>query len=695
MDPMDPTMAAPAADPIVAAPIAPAQPAGMPDVPAEERALVSQWTSRLGAARKFHEDAFKRMREDMEWARLGADKAWIAGENYVVPIVQRHINQAVASLYAKNPQAVAKRRHRLMFRVWDGRADTAQAALATPFDPNSAAILQEIVQVRQQNELYDRIARTMEFLFNYFLDEQEPSFKQQAKQLVRRVKVCGVGYVKLGYQRQLQKDPEVTAQIADATEQVQTIERLMAEAQAGEIDDGSAKLGELQSLLADLQSREEIVLREGPVFGFPGATRVLIDPKCTAVKGFVNADWIAEDILLTPEQVKERYKVDIGTNFTAHKPEDDRKAEKSAADKVDPVKSSGLVLISEVQWKKGGQTMAVADGYPAFLRAPAAPMTQIPRFWTIFSLTFNDIESDDEIFPPSDVRVLRDPQREYNRARQGLREHRIANRPWYGTSKGALDEPDKEKLSNHPAHAVIEFNSLQPGQNIESLIQRGTSIPVDPALYDVNQSFVDIERSVGTQEANLGGTSNATATQSSIAESSRISSVSSNSDDIDDVLTDVARATGYLMIMQMDPAYVQKLAGPGAVWPEFQRSEAAEECYIEIKAGSSGRPNKAAEIANYERAAPFLIQFPGIDPKPLARRYLELLDIDPEEVIVDGLPSIVAVNAMMTRAAAQPQPGTGNPATEPQAQGNNGGQNAPAAAGATPPGQPAYPTRTE
>ena len=686
--------AAPAAAPMGGVATEPNRDDPAANVTAEERALVSKWCSRLAAARKFHEDAFKKMREDMEWARLGASKEWVAGGNYTVPIVQRHINQAVASLYAKNPQAVAKRRRRLAYRLWDGRPESIQAAMANPISPASQALIAELLEVHQKNEVFDRIARTLQFLFNYFLDEQEPVFKVQAKQLVRRVKTCGVGYIKLGYQRQLQKDSEITAQIADTSDKIQRLQALMAEAQQGEIEQGSANLAELQSLLGDLQSRETVIVREGPVFGFPGSTRILVDPKCTLLKGFIGADWLSEELLLTPDQVKERYKVDIGTNFTAHKPDCEQKAEKPDDATGTGQKSGDLVLVSEIQYKKGGQTMAVVDGYPAFLRVPATPIVQIPRFWTIFAVTFNDIESETEIFPPSDVRLLRDPQADYNRARQGLREHRMANRPWYAASKGALDEPDKERLSNHAAHEVVELMGLQPGQPIESLLQRGANIPIDPAQYDVGASFVDIERSIGTQQANLGGTSGATATESSIAENGRISTVSSNSDDLDDTLSALARSAGHLMLMEMDPAYVQQLAGPGAVWPDIQRQEAAEECYIEIKAGSSGRPNKAAEISNRERAMPFLLQFPGINPTPIARDYLELLDIDTEEAIVDGLPSIVALNAAASRGG-QVQPGTGNPATEPTAQGGSGGQNASKPAQNEPQGQPAYPTRTE
>lgn len=87
---------------------------------------------------------------------------------------------------------------------------------------------------------------------------------------------------------------------------------------------------------------------------------------------------------------------------------------------------------------------------------------------------------------------------------------------------------------------------------------------------------------------------------------------------------------------------------------------------------------------------PFVLQLPGVNPVPWSQKYLDLLDVDAEDAIVEGLPSITAVNAMAGRAAAA-QPGTGNPASDPAAQGSAGAQNAPQAPG-TPPGpQAAFP----
>ena len=68
-------------------------------------------------------------------AAEGAEEAYIESDQYVVPIIPRHINQSVAQLYAKDPRATATRRKRLMFTVWDGKPDSLQMAMQGMMPP--------------------------------------------------------------------------------------------------------------------------------------------------------------------------------------------------------------------------------------------------------------------------------------------------------------------------------------------------------------------------------------------------------------------------------------------------------------------------------------------------------------------------------------------------------------------------------
>lgn len=668
---------------------------GEPEVEAARKAHVAQWLDRIRHAEKYHEKAFDRMREDMDLAYMGANGEWVAAGNYTSNIIQRQINVSVAALYAKNPRALAKRRQRLEFKLWDGKVETLMASqqMAAVGDPNAMALMMEVAEVQNRVNMLDRIGKTVECLFHYFLDEQQPRFKLLAKQAVRRAKVTGVAYVKLGFQRILEARPEVSAQINDVSNQIAALERMLADLADGEIADDAPDMEQLRVQLAALQEQEMLIAREGPVFTFPRSTAIVPDPAVRQLNGFVGARWVAEKFLFKNDEVKDLYKVDLGKNYSEHKPEDLSKFERyfESVDTKEGGAPRGFCAVYEVYDKLSGTTFTMADGYPDYLVEPKRPDVPIERFWPYFTLTFNDPEHESEVFPISDVRLMRDPQEEYNRSRQGLREQRRANRPKYAARRGALDEADIDQLKSHPSNAILQLNGLVPGDDVNKLIQRFQPVPIDPALYDVNPAFEDVLRVVGTSEsAAFGAAGSETATGEAIAESSRMSTQSSNVDDLDEMLTDIARATGQLMLMELSAETAVEIAGPGAVWPELSREEIAKEVHLEVKAGSSGRPNRAAELANLERAAPWLVQIPGVSPSWMGRYAVERLDdgIDLEEAIVEGLPSIQAMNTASGRPA---QEGGGDPRTDPGQQGGEGAQNAPNPQTNEPGGQPAFP----
>ncbi len=294
------------------------------------------------------------------------------------------------------------------------------------------------------------------------------------------------------------------------------------------------------------------------------------------------------------------------------------------------------------------------------------------------------------------MQSAKDIQEEYNRCREGLREHRIAARPFWLIG-GNVEEEEAQKIADHPAHAMIRMRSLISGQKITDSIAAGPTAPIDPNLYESEQLFVDLTRTVGVQEANLGSVAGGTATESSIAEQSRSVSLADNVDDLDEWLTDIAKECGHLLLQNVTKETAVGIVGPGAVWPDMpeSRSEVAKDLYLEIRAGSSGRPNRAAELANFERGMPLLLQVPGIKPEVIARKGLELMDIgvDIEEALAHGMPSITAINAIVGKMAAGmgTQQG-GDPESDPNQQGGQGANNAPGPQQneGEPGGQPSY-----
>lgn len=670
------------------------------EVPDARAALVREWLDKIAQANRYWKKPFDRMRACQQLATHGAAKEWLDSNAYVVPIATRYINQAVASLYAKDPKVMASRRKKLMYQIWDEDPRTLAAAIqgAQMGDPAAGSLIQELMQVAQYNAMVDKLGKSLVVCWDYFCGAQAHGFKQEMKSLVRRSKVNGVAYVKLCFQRALEPNPEITAEITDITDKIAKIEAQLRQAKEGEIDECNAQMEELRLSMKDLQDQEMIVVREGPVFDWPRSTEIIPDPAVRHLKTWAGAGWIAHKFDMTPAKVLETYKIDVGGNFTKHYGSDDKGRPVSGSDK-----DKAECRLYEVQDKTTQMVFTVCEGYPDFIKEPAKPDVYVNGFWTIYPLVFNEVESEEDVFPPSDVWAIRHAQQEINRARQGVREHRMANRPKYIYAAGSLEDDDLDKFETAPAHATIPVKGMRPEDDIAKKLQRFPNIGIDPNQYETETSYQDIQRSVGAQEADLGGTSNNTATESSIAAGARSVGNSDNIDEIDDFLTVLARATGEVMLRELSKDTVIEIAGPGCSWPEMQptREEISKELFLEIKAGSSGRPNKAAELANIERAVPYLIQLPGVNPMPLAKKYADLLEIDVDELFIPNLPSIVAQNAAASRppgapgAAGRPQPGTGDAATDPAQQGGQGAQNAPSPAMNEPGGQPGFPAPHE
>jgi len=707
-----------------------------PDPPEKRARLVRAWASRVRSAKSHWKPAYDRMQEDMDFA---FGKQWSKNDEdkrYKANLTLRLVAQKTAYLYAKNPKAIARRRERLDAVQWNetqsqlqslmqaGAMMVQQSAMSAPpgmppgppgmpGDPampaaaglasnvmgnpaavamaqQGMAIIQDAAKVKSQHEMLDKLGKTLELLYKYNIDEQVHPFKMMMKLTVRRTVTMGVGYVKLGFERVMEQRPDMEKGIADASERLATLERLSADMADEMTDENSKEAEQLRLLITDMGRQAEFVAREGLTFDYPMPTNIIPDQKCVELRHFLGADWVAEQFLLTPHEVQEIYGKDVGTAYTAYHRDDVRGADPwtlnssswtGEASKDD--KDCDYCCVWQIYCRKDGLVYEVCDGYEDFLREPASPEIYNERFYPWYTLIFNEAPNEKEIYPPSDVRLMMDMQREYNRCREGLKEQRIAARPFTAIVAGAMEEDDLAKLSEREANAIIELNALQPNQDIKNLLQAYAGPGIDNNLYEVNPVYEDVLRVTGIQEANLGGTSDATATQANIAEGSRMTSMGSNIDDLNDLMTQMARNGGQILLTEVSRPTVEKIVGVGCVWPEMSRQDIAQEVLLEIEAGSMGRPNAAQEVATAQRVYPLLIQLPGIDPEFLAKDLLRRMDdrLDLTQAFKSQLPSIVAMNSM-----SQGQlPGTGLPAGA--AQGPQGKDNA-AGPAEQPPGGP-------
>ena len=82
-----------------------------------------------------------------------------------------------------------------------------------------------------------------------------------------------------------------------------------------------------------------------------------------------------------------------------------------------------------------------------------------------------------------------------------------------------------------------------------------------------------------------------------------------------------------MIVQKMSNEVASMIVGPGAVFPRSpeERIQFLNEVFIQIEAASSGRPNKALDIANWRDLVPLLLQA-GANPAGIVQETVRRMD---------------------------------------------------------------------
>lgn len=675
--------------------------ANMPLTPETQadQATVKLWQNRIRDAKKKFAPDFKRMKANMEFTTglQWPNQVDLEDDRYACNLTLRLVNQKVATLYARNPTAEVTRRKQLDYQIWDEDINSLMPALEAAHSmvgaggvlpPNLEMLLQDVQAGKQRAKLVEQVCKTLNITYQYFVDVQKPDFKEQAKAMVRSAVICSVGYVKPIYCSTANPSYHSVSSIdmlATKEARIARAKEILADRQVNEIGDEDAEMGTLKSLLMSIGASEALQdgdkLPERLEFDFPMSTSIIVDPRCRNLKEFVAARWIAQEYVMPIDEINALFQVDIDVGSG-----DGKAIEKEISQdtlQVNPNRDSNsstdpfkrhLVSLYEIFNYNDKTRLFVVEGWKDYVVHPEPIFPSVSGFWPIQALVFNDTVVDPDtrasIYPPSDVDLVRSAQREWNRTRNALRDQRNANAPKYIVRKGYLTDEDILKLKNAEPNAVIQLEGIPPDVEPSKFIQIMQVAQIDPAVYDTAPLEQDLMLSGGAQQANIGPAQpNVTATVGTIAEQSRMTVSSSNIDDLDGVLSRLAQSGGEMLLRALPQEFVKRIAGPGAVWPELAREDFVNEIQISIKAASSGRPNKAVEIANFQQIAPILLQS-GANPFAVVAEGVRRLD--------DAL-DVTKFLPITPPMAPQPNPNQGGPQNggqeyQPQAPTPRGGQ---------------------
>lgn len=632
-----------------------------PEEETAEKSAVSSLTSQIRKWKAKWSEDFKRMRENMNFV---AGIQWpgqkkVQDVRYTCNITNRIVQAKTAQLYAKNPTAEWQRRPRMEYQLFDGKLESllpivqAGSMVGMQNLPLQAqAVLADFAHGQQQKNLIDKVGKTLEILFQRSMDEVDEDngdFLTSAKQCVRQAVITGVGYCMPTFVRD--SDTTIISQgLADTiANRSARAQKALEKLSSGELDETKPGYSGLRSLLLSLAADvagniQSPDVNERIVFDWLPSTSVIPDTKCRNLKHFVGAKKLAIEYSLDIDDVKAIF--DVDKDFTPQKSTDRMAGEKetnwiSKPGPVGQTEKAKTCTVWHVLDKATGTHCYVCDGYDKYLQEPEVIAPMVRGFWPISVLTFNDVVvepgCDASIFPPSDVQLIRDTQREWNRSRNQLRKHRKANSPKWMVPKGTLTSGDKDALMSSDTNAVVEVEGILPGTKVGDVIQPVPQLPVEPLVYDSGTMQQDLSMSIGniagmTQAPR--GKKSATATAATLEAQEDMSVNQSNVEDVDAFLTDIARMSGELWMLEGSPDVVKRVVGPGAVFPTLPttREDFINQIFLRTKAASSGRPNQAVEVRNWQILGPMLLQM-GANPQGLVRETVRRLgdNLDPEQ----------------------------------------------------------------
>jgi hypothetical protein len=571
MNPLDPMPADPQAVAAVTATVD-----ALGGVNPDDAELIREWRNRLDQSYAHDTDARDRYEIDRKYAR--GDSKWLVDTNLVgaiLEVLESHV-------YAKDPDFVVQ---------------------VTESVDNERA------------KAYQGVTDTLRIVVSRLL--KDAGLKRKGKRQVRTGHTCGAGWLRVSLTTHGEKDPIVQNEINTLQENLRELEALERNLAEGEVCSEGAARAEIAARLTALQSKLERQVADGIALDWFSPDDVQVSSECGELVGYVDSPWIRfrtykgklEAQRLTgwsAEQLK-------GANVYAQRKRTGNETPSSGKQNdwikvTDPSAQTadGFIAFEEIWDRTTGMVYTLVDGInDRWARAPFAPVTG-SRFYDCFLYAPHFV--DGERHPQSDVHQLRKLQDEYGRTRSNFAETRKRSIPM--TVWDAADMPATElsKVNSAEAneHVAVAFTG-NPETPVQSRMARITTPPIDPALYSTQPITTDMEKMSGAQDAMQSSVAvEKTATEAQIQNSGFGARIGNRRDALEDMLAEMGLFVAQLALQALPETTVQKLAGSRYVWPKLSVDEVMSAFDFEVKAGSTGKPDKAAKRAAWMSLLPLI-----------------------------------------------------------------------------------------
>lgn len=495
--------------------------------------------------------------------------------------------------------------------------------------------------------------------------------KKRAKAMVRAALTCSFGVVKVMYQRDIQEDPFIKGRIQDTQDNIRHIESMLAQLEdPQQRANQEAVKAELEETMKALQEKVEIVAGEGLVIDRVLTEHILLDDGLAEFDDYAEGDVIAHCIPMrrsTAEGIY-GYKLDSATAYAT-----DGELQRSngtiysggAGTASDP-----QICILEIWDKKTQRVYTTAEGLDFWIKEPFSPKAVGERWYPFFLLPFQLV--DGQVIGPSLVDLTEKLQKEHNETRNKFNAHRDMIKPGY-VAGGDISQKNIETFTDAVMGEVTVLKDLE-GQKLQGAILPKNFPPIDPMVYDTSAVRFDWEQVSGMQDAARSTVvSPKTATEASIMQQSLSGRVSEFRDQVEDVLQELAQYAAQILLQELSPPQVERIMGPHKTgplldaagnpladpmtqepvigvlepaydWPQLSREEVFDLVQLQIRAGTTGEPDKMEQQETWLKLLPAIqpliqsimqVQASGGDATPLIAllketvvRFDEKLDVE-------------------------------------------------------------------
>jgi hypothetical protein len=391
------------------------------------------------------------------------------------------------------------------------------------------------------------------------------------------------------------------------------------------------------------------------------AEHLFIDPSIEDFHDLLHADWMAHLVPMKREEAQARYHVDFShaTPYQASsRPPQPSNSHLAMPITVDD-EADAQICVIEIWDKPRQQVYTLAEGCDFWLREPYTPSPVGTRWYPFFLLPFSTVEG--HFIGPCLVDLTEKLQQEYHDTRNKFAAHRELNQPHWLVST----ETPAQTIQRHTDAALGEVVLLEThGLPLNQVIQPGQNLPINPSDYDTTPIRQDWEQVTGLQDAARSTVQTPkTATEASILQQALSGRVAEFRDRIEDWLKDLAQYAAQLLLQSLTPEQVEQVCGPPQIetqvingqsvpisvprydWPTLQREALTPFIQLDIRAGTTGAPDKLMLQENWIKALPIIQPLitqamqrkaQGGEAGPLEallretlRRFDERLDIEP------------------------------------------------------------------